>query len=125
LIASWDGKELSLVIQPRQGFTKHMSTLAERGRQELALIDGPYGVTHDTSGFGTVIMIATGSGVIAFLSYIHELLREFESENAVTRRIELIWKVDRDGMYHDELRPFKSSSLSLSCLLWLQTSYYG
>ncbi|KAK3063719.1 hypothetical protein LTS18_013324, partial [Coniosporium uncinatum] len=96
LIASWDGEELSLIIQPREGFTKHMSTVAERGRQELALIDGPYGVTHDMSGFGTVIMIATGSGVIAFLSYIHKLLREFEGENAVTRRIELIWKCDRD-----------------------------
>ncbi|KAK3057736.1 hypothetical protein LTS18_011449, partial [Coniosporium uncinatum] len=125
LIASWDGEELSLIIQPREGFTKHMSTPAERGRQELALIDGPYGVTHDMSGFGTVIMIATGSGVIAFLFYVHELLTEFESESAVTRRIELIWKVDRDGMYRDELCPFKSSSLSLSCLLWLQTSYYG
>ena len=63
------------------------------------LIDGPYGVIQDLSGFDKVLFFASGIGVAAHLLKIKGLLHDFKSsDNRIrARRITLVWLLDYAG----------------------------
>lgn len=52
------GKDVVFLINARQGFTKRLLDLAEKGGSLKVFLDGPYGVPPRVDGHDTVVFIA-------------------------------------------------------------------
>jgi predicted ferric reductase len=100
MISSWnegtDGLTVELLVKPRRGFTHKLIRCTEYFAVS-AFIDGPFGVGHDFSEYGTVLMFATGIGVAGHLPYINELVQGYIHCEVKTRHIALVWLIDKDG----------------------------
>ncbi|KAH9206318.1 hypothetical protein DL95DRAFT_469740 [Leptodontidium sp. 2 PMI_412] len=77
VVTNWvDGKQgtLELFIQPRRGFTRelfsHGTTDARDVIPRLVLFSGPHGINIPVVEYETVLMVATGFGIAALLSYV-------------------------------------------------------
>jgi hypothetical protein len=80
-----------------------------------ALVEGPYGRGYDFRKFGTVVMFASGIGILAHLPYLDELvphkgLHEDDQFRTMTRDILLIW-YDDGGFPSDSIKPFMDNLL--------------
>jgi NAD(P)H-flavin reductase len=62
-----------------------------------AWLSGPHGSGAPVGEYGSVLMIATGIGIAAQLPYLKELISGFNYCQVRTRRIHLVWQVDRIG----------------------------
>jgi predicted ferric reductase len=106
LIAWWeagpDGKavSISLLAQVRSGFTRALSgTPHSRVR---ILVDGPYGEHYDTNGYSSIIIVATGIGIAAQLSYVKTFVESaLQGEHKTSsvhnnRRMTLIWQMEEE-----------------------------
>jgi hypothetical protein len=98
MISDWSVQDgtlnLYLVIEQRRGFTSKLGGYNEA----TPFIDGPYGGTKRELGeYGTVLMIATGMGIVNHLLHIKELLQGYDRWQVKTKRIALHWYLDRDG----------------------------
>ena len=56
-------KELTFFINVRNGFTKNLCDVAEKGGKVKVFVDGPYGKPPDLTDYDTSVLIAGGSGV--------------------------------------------------------------
>lgn len=92
------GLQLSLLVQPRAGFTAELN----RHIHEVlsAFIDGPYSAPHDLGQYGTVIMFASGIGIASHMPYIKELINGYNSYEVRTRRVVLVWQVEEECEYY-------------------------
>jgi len=117
MIVYWtDGPcpSLHLLIEPKDGLTRKLYERAYEIRSfdlaqdyqphdlpqqafHLAWITGPHGRGAPVGEYGTVLMIATGFGIAAQLPYLKELIRGFNHCEVRTRRIHLVWQLDRIG----------------------------
>jgi NAD(P)H-flavin reductase len=80
------------LVQSRAGFT---AKLGKRPHTVLrAFIDGPYGARYGFGEYGTVVMLASGIGIAGHMPYVKDLIRAYNSCEARTRRVLLIWRVD-------------------------------
>lgn len=95
-----DGKDLELRIHPQEGFTRRLLAVPVGERlNQTAFIEGPYGFGYDLREFGTVVMLASGTGLLAHIAYINHLLHEHKHFNIKTRDILLIWHTENDDHY--------------------------
>ncbi|EKG09589.1 FAD-binding 8 [Macrophomina phaseolina MS6] len=90
-----DSLEVTLLIQPRDGFTKVLEQLIDS--DVSAWIDGPYGSGHNLDNFGTVVLFSTGIGIWSHLLYVSELVKGYRQGLVKATSIRLHWRVDRDG----------------------------
>lgn len=102
VVANWsDGSldTLDLLIEPRSGFTRHLLQRSQT-RQDLcrALYSGPHGNSVPVSTYEVVLMVATGYGIVSHLPYLQQLLHEYNSRKARSRRIHLVWELKDLGM---------------------------
>ena len=98
-IISWwkqdyTGLTLSLLVKSRAGFTAELEKHAHIPLR--AFIDGPYGPPNDFGEYGTVIMFATGIGIAGHMPYIKDLISGYNSCEVRTRRVLLIWQIERE-----------------------------
>ena len=103
-VISWSPTEqsrLELFIEPRRGFTsklvhtgKRMKTIDDALPSYTALFSGPHGISFPVWGYKTVLMFATGFGIVAMLPYLEKLIHGQKSCNGRTRRIHLVWHVE-------------------------------
>ena len=100
VVTNWaDGKQdtLELFIQPRRGLTRELfshGTLNERvSVPRLALFSGPHGTSVPVGEYETVVMVATGFGIAAQLPYLRKLIHGYNTYNARTRRVHLVWQL--------------------------------
>ena len=63
----------------------------------LALFSGPHGVSIPVGEYGKVLMIAAGSGIVAQLPYLKELVCGFNNFQVRTREIRLVWQLQSVG----------------------------
>ena len=118
-IISWwqrdeGGLKLSLLVETRAGFTTELSRLAHirlnregkglegkkyDARGLLAFVDGPYGAPHDFGEYGTVVMIASGLGIAGHMPYIKDLIKGNLYCTVRTRRVFLIWQMEKQCKY--------------------------
>jgi predicted ferric reductase len=90
-----EGYDFQLRIQPRAGFTNRLLTRTLVGATQLsAFVEGPYGHGFDLRDFGTVVLIASGIGIVGHLAYIQELVHDYRQSKTKTRDLLLIWHVD-------------------------------
>ncbi|CAE6442239.1 unnamed protein product [Rhizoctonia solani] len=106
------GREISLIIRARAGFTKHLweeimhgsghhhahehGEKLRRGITLRASIDGPFGsaAREDWTKYSTAIMVAGGSGVAFALSVLEALcLKIVSGEEIKTKRIRFVWMI--------------------------------
>ncbi|EED21204.1 hypothetical protein TSTA_084350 [Talaromyces stipitatus ATCC 10500] len=99
-IAWWENdmqgraKVISLLVKPKSGFTKRL--LYSKPHQLRTFIEGPYGVPIDFLGYDRILMVATGIGIAAQLSYLKELVG-MKDEKRSTRTLYVVWQVDDES----------------------------
>jgi len=101
------GLTISLLVKVSTGLTSKLSQhiaenpgektgeIKDEHKKLLVFIDGPYGIQHNFGDYGTVIMFATGIGIAAHIPYIKDLMRGYSSYEVKTRRILLVWEIDK------------------------------
>jgi predicted ferric reductase len=92
-----EGYDLALRIQPEAGFTRRLLRLCPRNRVKLeasASIEGPYGRGFDLRDYGTVVLLASGMGIVGQLPYIQELVQDYRCSKTKTRDLLLVWLVE-------------------------------
>lgn len=99
MISWWDwsqkGLTVSLLVKSRTGFTRELDS--QRNRKLLAFIDGPYGIQHKFGDYGTVIMFATGIGIVGHIPYVKDLISGYNSCEVRTQRILVIWQINKES----------------------------
>ncbi|EJP69835.1 ferric-chelate reductase [Beauveria bassiana ARSEF 2860] len=101
-VISWSEKpqkHLDLFIEPRGGFTKSLCALSDYGpATRRAMFSGPYGKQLPVHSYENVVMLAAGFGIAAHLPYLRKLIHDQNSRATLTRRIHLVWQIDRTGV---------------------------
>ncbi len=65
----------------------------QRSDFRLAIVSEPHGTNTSVGDYGKVLMIVTEFDIAAQLSYLKELIREFNNYQVQTREIRLIWQL--------------------------------
>ncbi|OBT74032.1 hypothetical protein VF21_07829 [Pseudogymnoascus sp. 05NY08] len=78
-VISWDAKDqdrLDLLIEPRRGLTREMLYHAEKGYtiNPLVMFSGPYGGTLSMGEYESVLMVASGFSIAAFVPHLKKLI---------------------------------------------------
>jgi len=84
------------VVQPKFGY-KSFKCEPQASEFRLALFSGPHGVGIPVGEYGKVLMIAAGSGIVAQLPYLKELVCGFNNFQVRTREIRLVWQLQSFG----------------------------
>lgn len=101
MISWWDhdvdgnATNIYLLVKPKSGFT-HQLLQHVGGTKLRAWIDGPYGKAVEADGHGTVVMFATGIGIAAQVPHIKEILKSYHNYRARTKRVLLIWQMEKE-----------------------------
>ncbi|EGX47267.1 hypothetical protein AOL_s00091g11 [Orbilia oligospora ATCC 24927] len=93
------------LVQPRFGFTRDLlrclsyeTTADVRSTSSCtAFIEGPYGITHHLSDYGTIILLASGIGICAQLPYIQQAVADHKARKVKTQKIELHWILEKES----------------------------
>ena len=103
VVTSWSEGEqsaLDLFIEPRQGFTRKLLEHSQSNRPPcLALFSGPHGTSAPVGEYETVLMVASGFGIAAQLSYLRQLLYGYNACKTRTRRVHLVWQLETLGKF--------------------------
>jgi hypothetical protein len=87
--------DFQLCIQPRVDFTSRLLTRTLGGTREFsAFVEGPYGHGFDLQNFGTVVLFASGIGIVGHLGYIQKLVLDYRQSKTKTRDLLVVWHVD-------------------------------
>jgi predicted ferric reductase len=101
VVTSWSEGEqsaLDLFIEPRQGFTQKLLEYSKSNRPPcLALFSGPHGTSAPVGEYETVLMVASGFGIAAQLSYLRQLIYGYNACKTRTRRVHLVWQLETLG----------------------------
>lgn len=101
--ASWKPEltTVYLLVEPRDGFTHRLLGYAKRSSENakhLVLYSGSHGSPTSMKEYGTVLLIATGFGIVAILPHLKELLDGYGRCEVITRRIHVVWQLNEEGM---------------------------
>jgi NAD(P)H-flavin reductase len=98
-VVSWtEGKSssLDLLIEPRSGFTQKLLQYSRNNQRNsvqcVALYTGPHGVSESVEDYETVLLVASGMGIVAQLPYLKQLLHGYKTCKSRTRRVHLVWQ---------------------------------
>jgi predicted ferric reductase len=101
VVTSWSEGEqsaLDLFIEPRRGFTQKLLEYSKSNRPPcLALFSGPHGTSAPVGEYETVLMVASGFGIAAQLSYLRQLIHGYNACKTRTRRVHLVWQLETLG----------------------------
>ena len=103
LITSWSydvrgkAQQIELLVHIRNGFTRHLSNYINTTNLRL-WIDGPHGYNANFGDFGSILLLATGPGIAAQIPFAKEILEGYKKLEVRTRRLYLIWELDREGI---------------------------
>lgn len=90
--------DFEIRIQPGNGFTRQLLLGNYRNTDRLrAFIEGPYGHALDLQEFGTIVLFASGIGIVSHLPYIQQLVEDYREFRTKTRDLLLVWNVDNEA----------------------------
>ncbi|KAI1955084.1 hypothetical protein LOZ58_006869 [Ophidiomyces ophidiicola] len=99
-IVSWSKGEqdaLDLIVQPRRGLTADLLRLAESSPESSlsspAFISGPHGVRNSVGKYETVLLVASGPGIIAVIPHVKQLIHGYNTKSSRTRRVHFVWQL--------------------------------
>ena len=92
--------KLTLLIQSRRGFTNKLLRDGVSRRTRTALIIGPYGLHVPIDEYTSVLMVASGLGILSHLPYLQYLVsgKGFGRSTRVT----LLWQLKHTGQNNPE-----------------------
>ena len=90
-------KELTFLINVREGFTRRLAARAKVGEKVKVLVDGPYGFSPNLDNDDTVVLVAGGSGVTFTLSTFLGVLSHVQSGRSRCRRLVWVWSIREPG----------------------------
>ncbi|ELR10088.1 hypothetical protein GMDG_04488 [Pseudogymnoascus destructans 20631-21] len=101
-VISWDAKDqdrLDLLIEPRRGLTREMLYHAEKGYTNnlLVMFSGPHGGTLSMGEYESVLMVASGFGIAAFVPHLKKLIYGYNTRAVRTHCIHLVWQIKNEG----------------------------
>ncbi|KAI8973096.1 iron reductase [Trametes punicea] len=106
-------KELVFLINVREGFTRRLAGIAEKGEKVKVLVDGPYGFSPDLDNDDTVVLVAGGSGVSFTISTFLGVLSRVQDGKSKCRRLLFIWSI-RDASHIKWVSKTLSKALELA-----------
>ncbi len=98
-VAWWDDSPsrksctISFLIQPRRGLSGKLIQYRSLG---FVGINGPYGTEMGFGDFETVLLFAGGIGIAGILPYVRRLIEGYYRRQVLTRRLSLVWIVERE-----------------------------
>ncbi|OBT55433.1 hypothetical protein VE04_05610 [Pseudogymnoascus sp. 24MN13] len=108
-VISWDAKDqdrLDLLIEPRRGLTRELLYHAKKGYtiNPLVMFSGPHGASPSMGEYESVLMVASGFGIAAFVPHLKKLIYGYNTRAVRTRRIHLVWQIknEADGLIVQE-----------------------
>ncbi|MCJ1445797.1 MAG: hypothetical protein MMC23_006302 [Stictis urceolatum] len=101
IITQWNGEgsvsdKITMLLKVRNGFTRHLAECAPRSGMRT-VVDGPYGEASCYGQYGTVLLLATGIGIVAHIPHVKEILQGHKDRAVQTRQVMLVWQVDREA----------------------------
>lgn len=98
------GTTLELVVEARRGWTAKLFQPRHRGHNErsqtstyICLFSGPHGRGEDVDTYGTVVLVASGWGLVGLLPYLQYFIQGYKAHTTNARRIHLIWQLHDVG----------------------------
>ncbi|KFY32042.1 hypothetical protein V493_00580 [Pseudogymnoascus sp. VKM F-4281 (FW-2241)] len=125
-VISWDAKDqdrLDLLIEPRRGLTRELLYHAKKGYtiNPLVMFSGPHGASLSMGEYESVLMVASGFGIAAFVPHLKKLIYGYNTRAVRTRRIHLVWQIknEADGRAVQEVlnSALKEDKLDDGCIL--------
>lgn len=90
--------QLELVFKPHRGLTGSLVDLLTYGDTTIITsFTGPHGGGIPVDKFDNVLLVATGSGIIAMLPFLGSLIHDQRTYRSCTRRVHLVWQIDDLG----------------------------
>jgi predicted ferric reductase len=87
----------TLLVRRRAGLTDTLfkrASLSPNATLSLtALCEGPYGLQHTLTSYGTLLLFAGGIGITHQLPYIAHLLHTHNTNSSALRRLTLVWTI--------------------------------
>ena len=115
-VDSWSTRgqtELKVFANVNRGLTRNLRDAVERGlTSNIGLYMGPYGSTIDMKGYETILLVATGLGVVAVAPYLQWLVHAIHTREIRSAPVHLIWHIPSWSKSH---LPLFSSSADKSC----------
>lgn len=111
MVTSWSAfpqTTIVLLIEPRSGFTSKLLQCARlESSQHLHrqfLFSGPHGGCAQVWEFKTVIMFATGFGIVAMIPHVKKLIDGNIRGIGFIRRIRVVWQVENSSEWRSLFR---------------------
>ncbi|KAG8665062.1 uncharacterized protein FPOAC1_013040 [Fusarium poae] len=96
-VANWSTHaqtELKVFVDVNRGLTSKLRDAVKRGlKSNIGLYMGPYGSTTDMKGYETILLVATGLGVVAVAPYLQWLVHAIRARGICSAPIHLIWHI--------------------------------
>ncbi|KAH8803705.1 ferric reductase like transmembrane component-domain-containing protein, partial [Xylogone sp. PMI_703] len=88
---------LSFIIRGQTGFTQKLIKKVEAAPDgkftTRVFAEGPYGMMHSMSSYGSVMLFAGGVGIAHQVAYMRELVAGYTSSTVATKRLLLVWVI--------------------------------
>ena len=92
---------------PRRGLTQellnHVADEEAGISLRLVMFSGLHGSVAPVGSYESVIMVASGSGIVAQLPYLKQLVYDHNNHRARTRRVHLVWYLQYDSRFESTL----------------------
>ncbi|KAG7404350.1 Ferric/cupric reductase transmembrane component 2 [Fusarium oxysporum f. sp. rapae] len=96
-VANWSTRaqtELKVFVGVNRGLTSKLQDAVKRGlKSNIGLYMGPYGSTIDMKGYETILLVATGLGVVAVAPYLQWLVHAIRAREICSAPVHLIWHI--------------------------------
>ncbi|EEU38547.1 uncharacterized protein NECHADRAFT_55169 [Fusarium vanettenii 77-13-4] len=96
-VANWSPdaqKELKLFVEVNNGLTKTLRGRVELGlTSNIGIFTGPYGSRITVENYETIILIATGLGVVALTPYLQWLVHAARMREVRIAPVHLVWQI--------------------------------
>ncbi|KAF4495426.1 hypothetical protein FAGAP_8435 [Fusarium agapanthi] len=96
-IANWSIRaqtELKVFVEVNRGLTSKLRDAVKRGlKSNIGLYMGPYGATIAMKGYETILLVATGLGVVAVAPYLQGLVHATRAREIRSAPVHLIWHI--------------------------------
>ena len=93
------GKALALyvMIDPQHGWTRNFMAQHSAFENQVAWLDGPFGPSYRLEEYSTVILFASGNGIVAQLPLLRGLATKLTDSAFQIRRVKLVWQTENSN----------------------------
>ncbi|OBT51203.1 hypothetical protein VE04_07721 [Pseudogymnoascus sp. 24MN13] len=94
-----DQDRLDLLIEPQRGLTRELLYHAKKGYtiNPLVMFSGPHGASLLMGEYESVLIVASGFGIAAFVPHLKKLIYSYNTRAVRTRYIHLVWQIKNEG----------------------------